>query len=139
VLFDVGHGRGSFSFRVARGALQQGFPPDTISSDIHAFNIDGPVYDLPTTMSKFLNLGVSLPEVIAWTTGAPAEAIGMGATLGSLRVGAAADIAVFELQEGNFRFVDCHQTYVEGSQRLVCRASLRAGRLWYNSLSEELM
>ena len=137
VLFDVGHGLGSFSFRVARDALRQGFPPDTISSDIHAFNIWGPVYDLPTTLSKFLSLGVSLREVILRATHAPAQAIGRAGTLGSLQIGSPADVAIWKLEQGDFQFQDSCRTTLQGSQRLVCRASLRAGRLWYNGLDEE--
>ena len=76
VLFDVGHGKGSFSFQVARRAMAQGFRPGTISSDLHVYNLEGPVFDLATTMSKFLHLGLSLDEVVAMTTGAPAQVIG---------------------------------------------------------------
>jgi len=141
VLFDVGHGRGSFSFDVARAALQQGFPPDTISTDVHAFNINGPVYDLPTTMSKFLNLGMDLEEVIERCTIAPARAIGRDETLGSLQVGGPADIAVLELQEGAnghspVRLEDCHNNVLMSEKRLVCTASLRQGRVWHDSLEK---
>ena len=94
VLFDVGHGKGSFSFPVARRALAQGFRPGTISSDLHVYNLDGPVYDLATTMSKFLHLGLSLDEVVAMTTGAPARVIGHDRALGTLRPGAAADVTL---------------------------------------------
>ncbi len=73
IIFDIGHGLGSFSFDVGRRAMEDGFPPDTISSDLHALNIDGPVYDLPTTMSKFINLGMPLEEVIRRTTAEPAK------------------------------------------------------------------
>ena len=89
VLFDVGHGKGSFSFQVARRALAQGFRPGTISSDLHVYNLEGPVFDLATTMSKFLHLGLSLDEVVAMTTGAPAQVIGHDRALGTLRPGAA--------------------------------------------------
>ena len=84
VLFDVGHGIGSFTYRVARAALRQGFPPDSISSDIHAHNIAGPAYDQATTLSKLFHVGMSLGEVIRATTAAPAAAIRRGGTLGSL-------------------------------------------------------
>ena len=87
VLFDVGHGKGSFSFQVARRALAQGFRPGTISSDLHVYNLEGPVFDLATTMSKFLHLGLSLDEVVAMTTGAPAQVIGHDGALGTLRPG----------------------------------------------------
>ena len=132
VIFDVGHGRGSFSFEVTRLALQEGFAPDTISTDAHRWSIDGPVYDLPTTMSKFLALGMSLQEVIQRSTTAPAVVIGRDETLGSLRVGAPADIAVLELQDGSFPFQDCHKRVLVGDRRLVCVTSLRDGKIWYS-------
>ena len=85
VLFDVGHGSGSFTWRVARAALEQGFPPDTISSDIHAYNHAGPVHDLPCTLSKLLHLGMPLPEVIAAATCRAGEHLAHVAPPGSAR------------------------------------------------------
>ena len=128
VLFDVGHGKGSFSFEVARRALAQGFRPGTISSDLHVYNLDGPVYDLATTMSKFLHLGLSLDEVVAMTTGAPARAIGRGGELGTLRPGAAADVTLMELREGPVTFEDTVGARVNGARRLVPSGAVRAGR-----------
>jgi dihydroorotase len=128
VLFDVGHGKGSFSFEVARRALAQGVRPGTISSDLHVYNLDGPVYDLATTMSKFLHLGLSLDEVVAMTTGAPAHAIGRGGELGTLRPGAAADVTLMELREGPVTFEDTVGTRVDGARRLVPSGAVRAGR-----------
>ena len=131
VIFDIGHGLGSFSYDVGRAAMEDGFPPDTISSDIHSYNIDGPVYDLPTTMSKFLNLGMSLEEVIQRSTIEPAQVIDRENDLGHLRVGAAGDVAVFELEKGKFELTDAMQQVLMGEQRLVCRASVRAGKIWW--------
>ena len=128
VLFDVGHGKGSFSFQVARRALAQGFRPGTISSDLHVYNLDGPVFDLATTMSKFLHLGLSLDEVVAMTTGAPAQVIGHGGALGTLRPGAAGDVTLLAVREGPVTFEDAVGERVEGARRLVPSGAVRAGR-----------
>lgn len=128
VLFDVGHGKGSFSFAVARRGLAQGFRPGTISSDLHVYNLDGPVYDLATTMSKFLHLGLPLDEVVAMTTGAPARVIGHDGVLGSLRPGAAADVTLLAIREGPVTFEDAMGERVEGTTRLVPSGAVRAGR-----------
>jgi dihydroorotase len=128
VLFDVGHGKGSFSFRVARQALSQGFRPGTISSDLHVYNLDGPVFDLATTMSKFLHLGLSLDEVVALTTAAPAQVIGHDRALGTLRPGAAGDVTLLALREELSTLEDSVGEPVEGTQRLVPSGAVRAGR-----------
>ena len=99
----MGHGKGSFSFQVARRSLAQGFRPGTISSDLHVYNLDGPVFDLATTMSKFLHLGLSLDEVVAMTTAAPALVIGHDRALGTLRPGAAADVTLMDAPGGSSR------------------------------------
>jgi dihydroorotase len=101
VIFDVGHGFGSFAYGVVERAIAGGFWPDTISTDLHSLSIDGPARDMPTTMSKLLNLGMPLPEVIRASTARPAEVIGCADTLGSLAVGRPADIAVLAIEEGN--------------------------------------
>jgi dihydroorotase len=128
VLFDVGHGKGSFSFAVARRALAQGFRPSTISSDLHVYNLHGPVHDLATTMSKFLSLGLPLDEVIEMTTAAPARVIGAGGELGTLRPGAAADVTLLALVEGPVTLEDTVGEQVEVSLRLVPAGVVRAGR-----------
>ncbi|MDI3339950.1 MAG: amidohydrolase/deacetylase family metallohydrolase [Sphaerobacter sp.] len=99
LILDIGHGTGSFSFAVAEAMLAQGVLPDTISSDIHQLAVQGPMYDLPTTLSKFLALGMSLPDVIERATARPAAAIGRP-DLGTLRLGAVADLALWRLEEG---------------------------------------
>jgi dihydroorotase len=129
VIMDVGHGSGSFNFKVAEAALAQGFKPDTISTDLHTESIEGPVYDLPTTMSKFLNLGMSLEEVILAATARPAEAIGRKGELGTLQVGAVADVALFELQEGRFEFHDAYGNVRDGSLKLVNALTICRGRM----------
>ena len=131
VVFDIGHGLGSFSFDVCRKAIDDGFPPDTISSDVHTLNIDGPVYDLPTTMSKFLNLGMPLEEVIRRTTIEPARVIGRADELGRLGEGAGGDVSVFEVEEGSFDLVDAEEEVLSGSRRFTCRATVRDGEIWW--------
>jgi dihydroorotase len=129
VLFDVGHGIGSFTYRVARAALRQGFPPDSISSDIHAHNIAGPAYDQATTLSKLLHVGMSLGEVIRATTAAPAAAIRRGATLGSLSPGREADLTAFELRTGRWTLTDGEGVAEVAEQLLVPRYVVRAGHI----------
>jgi dihydroorotase len=127
VHFDVGHGRGSFAFAVARRALAQGLRPGTISSDLHVYNVDGPVYDLATTMSKFLPLGLSLDEVVHMTTAAPARVLRGGAALGTLAPGAAADVTLLERREGRFELEDTVGEKVTVPERLVPAGVIRDG------------
>ena len=103
VLFDVGHGLGSFNFEAASKALADGFVADTISTDIYNLNLKGPVFDLPTTMSKMMHLGMSFDDVLTRTTAAPARIINRVEGLGSLRVGGPADVALLAIEEGAFR------------------------------------
>jgi dihydroorotase len=128
VLFDVGHGKGSFSFAVARRALAQGFRPGTISSDLHVYNVRGPVFDLATTLSKFLHLGLPLAEVVEMATAAPARALGEEGRLGTLRPGAAGDVTLLELVEGPVTLEDTAGERVTGTRRLRPAGVLRAGR-----------
>ncbi len=128
VIFDVGHGGGSFVFRSAAPAVKQGFYPDTISTDLHAGSMHGAMIDLPTTMSKFLAMGMPLAEVIRAVTWKPAQVIARPA-LGHLSAGAEADIAVWNLMQGDFGYVDHAGGQVRGRQRLFCELTLRAGRL----------
>ena len=119
VNFDVGHGVGSFSFAVARAALAQDLKPGTISSDLHVYNLHGPVFDLATTMSKFLALGLSLDEVVRMTTEAPARALGALGELGTLAPGAAADLTLLRLEEGTYEFADTCGEIMKAGARLV--------------------
>jgi dihydroorotase len=128
VLFDTGHGQGSFLFRQAAPAIQQGFLADTISTDSHIGSINAGMKDLATVMSKFLNMGVTLEEVIARSTWAPARAIHRE-ELGHLSVGAVADVAVFRVEKGDFGFVDVYKARMRGTQRLVCELTLRDGKV----------
>ena len=130
VNFDVGHGQGSFTWRVAHRAVDQGLTPGTISSDIHAWNIAGPAFDLATTASKLLHLGLSLPEVVRRVTTTPAACIGRSDELGTLKRGAVADVSVFRLAEGEWHFHDTEGVEEIGGLRFEPVAVIRAGRLY---------
>ena len=134
ILFDVGHGFGSFDYEVAGPAAEAEFWPDTISTDLHSLSAEGPVTDLPTTMSKLLCLGMPLPDVLAAVTSRPAAAIGRSDVLGSLEVGRAADIAVLDLAEGEFDYYDAFGHTETGLQRLTCRHTIRGGVPWHKPL-----
>jgi dihydroorotase len=119
VIFDVGHGGGSFDYTVAEPAIAQGATPDTISSDIHVFsgNTPGMPY-LTWVMSKFMGLGFSLEQVVAMATANPAKIINRGAKLGTLQVGAPGDVAIMELVEGPVSFVDTRNNKRDGKAQL---------------------
>jgi len=138
VILDCAHGRMHFTFPFVRMALDQGFMPDTIATDLSIPSATrGPVFDLPTTMSKFLNLGVSLDEVFRCVTTNPARAIGEGERLGTLKPGAVADVAVFSFERGQFDFVDTDQNHMTGEQKLVTQLTLKDGRIWYRATKEQ--
>lgn len=131
VIFDVGHGGGSFDYTVCEPAMQQGAPPDTISSDIHAVSINTPGYPtLPNVMSKFLGLGLPLEEVVARATWEPAKIIGRVPGLGTLMVGAPADISIFNLVDGPTEFVDTRNNKRSGTKKLVPWLTVKGGRPW---------
>ena len=127
LVLDVGHGSGSFSFEVAERMLAEGMPPDVISTDVHQLSVQGPMFDMPTTLSKFLALGMGLPDVIERATTRPALAIGRP-DLGTLRPGSPADIAVFRLESGEFSFHDVFLVERKGQARLVNTATIRGGK-----------
>lgn len=130
ILFDVGHGKGSFDFKVAEAAIAQNFKPGTISSDLHKYNVDGPVYDLVTTVSKFHHLGLSLDECLERVTAAPARAMGMLGEIGTLQPGARADIAVLELKQGRFEMTDTHNVTRTVDTELATVSTIKGGRLY---------
>ena len=132
VLFDIGHGMGSFSFRTARAMLEAGFMPDTISSDIHALCINGPAFDQVTTLSKFLCLGVPLKEVIRASTENAARALSRP-DLGTLKPGNAGDAAILSLDEGAFDYTDVVGEHVMGDRKINARGVVLAGRWWHPS------
>jgi dihydroorotase len=127
VVFDVGHGIGSFAWRIARIATAEGLWPTTISSDIHAHNVNGPVFDQPTTLSKLLHLGMPLTEIIRATTVAPAAALRRDDELGSLEPGREADLTLLEVVAGEWRLTDGAEETVVASDLLVPRWVVRAG------------
>jgi len=130
VLFDIGHGKGSFAFKTARAMLANGFLPDTISSDVHQLCIDGPAYDQVTTMSKFLCLGMGLNDVIAAST------LNAGMMLrrpeyGSLKVGSLGDATILTIREGKFRYMDVVGEELIGNQKMICEGVVLKGRWWH--------
>jgi len=129
VVFDIGHGGGSFGFRTAEKMLEAGFLPDVISSDVHALSINGPAFDQLVTMSKFLMLGMPLGAIVAASAAAPAVVLGRR-DLGHLAVGAVGDASILELVEGEFDFRDVLGETRRGQQRLAARGLVVAGRPW---------
>ncbi|MEE8272935.1 MAG: amidohydrolase/deacetylase family metallohydrolase [Alphaproteobacteria bacterium] len=127
VVFDIGHGAGSFGFDTARTMIAAGFLPDVISSDVHALSIDGPAFDLLETLSKFHCLGVDLPALIRAATAAPAAAL-RRPDLGTLDPAGVGDATLLELVEGDFSYVDVDGATLPGRTRLVCRGLIKAGR-----------
>jgi dihydroorotase len=127
IIFDVGHGGGSFSWRQAVPAVKQGFMADSISSDLHVTSMNGGMKDLLNVMSKFLALGVSVQDVVARATWHPAREIHRE-EFGHLTVGAVADVAVLRMVEGDFGFVDSGRTRLRGTKKLICELTLKGGR-----------
>ena len=127
VLFDVGHGLGSFNFEAARKALADGFLPDTVSTDLYNLNINGPVYDMPTTMSKMLYLGMNFDDILLATTATPARIVNRAPMLGTLQIGAPADLALLALEDGAFRLVDSQKNEVTAKQRVASRGTICRG------------
>jgi dihydroorotase len=131
VLFDVGHGGGSFAWRIAVPAIREGFLPDSISTDLHVGSMNAGMKDMLNVMDKFLAMGLSLDEVIQRATWNAARAIRQDA-FGHLSVGANADIAVLRLDHGSFGFVDSFGGRLRGTERLVCELTLRDGKVVYD-------
>ena len=130
VLIDVGHGSGSFSWPVAHALCEQGYWPDTISTDAHHGVVDPPISaDMPNVMSKFLHLGMPLVDVIRASTLRPAQTIGWADRIGSLEVGRTADVAVLALEEGEFTFADSSKQPELATRRLVARHTIFGGRV----------
>lgn len=129
VLFDVGHGHGSFSWKVAETCAKEGFWPDIISSDLHAESVDGPAYDLPTVMTKMLHVGMPLVKVINAVTMTPATVIGRSDVIGSLGVDRAADITVLRIENVDLELEDCHAYLRRIKQRFIPVA------VWKNGVS----
>jgi dihydroorotase len=138
VIFDVGHGGGSFLWRVAVPAMKAGFVPDSISTDLHIGSMNSGMKDMLNVMSKFLNLGMPLDDVIRRSTWHPAREI-KREELGHLTVGAPADVSVLRLERGNFGFADSNGARMKGSQKLACELTVRGGRVVWdlNAITRE--
>jgi dihydroorotase len=130
VLFDIGHGMGSFSYKTARAMLANGFLPDTISSDVHALCINGPAFDLVTTMSKFLCLGVDLNTIVRSTTENAARAL-KRPLLGTLKPGSIGDATILSVDDGEFDYVDVTGEHLIGRKKINARGAVVAGRWWH--------
>ena len=131
VIFDVGHGGGSFFWKIAVPATKQGFWPDSISTDLHVGSMNSGMKDQTNVMSKFLALGMSLDDVVAASSWHPAREIGHE-ELGHLSVGAPADVAVLRLETGEFGFADAHGARHDGTQKLVCELTVHHGKVVYD-------
>ncbi len=138
IIFDCAHGRGGhFNFPLIEKALDQGFLPDTISTDLTFTTATrGPVFDLLTTMSKLMHFGVGLDDVVLRATATPAKIAGLDGIVGTLRPGANADIAVVELRDGNFELRDTHNNTVTAKRRLFCHMTLKEGRVCWERTAE---
>jgi dihydroorotase len=132
IIFDCAHGRSHFNFRMIEKALDQGFLPDTISTDLTTTSAtNGPAWDLPTTMTKLLHFGMPLEEVVRRATAAPARIMGYAGTVGTLMPGANADVAVIELRDGKFELRDTDGNTITAKRRLLAQMTVKDGRVWY--------
>jgi dihydroorotase len=131
VIFDVGFGGGSFAWRIAVPAMKQGFPPDSISTDLHAHSMNSAMKDMPNVMSHFLAMGMSLDDVFAKSTWNPAHEVGHD-ELGNLSVGSPADVAVFSVHHGSFGFADMYGARMNGNSKLFCELTIRDGKVVYD-------
>ncbi len=131
VIFDVGHGGGSFAWRVVVPAIQQGFLPDSISTDLHIGSMNSGMKDMLNLMSKFLALGLSVDDVVAKSTWNPAREIHHD-ELGNLSVGAIADVSVLRVEHGNFGFTDMYGARMDGNQEFVCELTVKGGKVIYD-------
>jgi dihydroorotase len=130
VLFDIGHGKGSFAFKTTRAMLANGFEPDTISSDVHALCINGPAFDQVTTMSKFLCMGMPLYDVVKCST------VNAGLMLkrpeyGSLKVGSLGDATILTVKEGKFDYVDVVGEHLIGDKKITSEGVVLKGKWWH--------
>lgn len=128
VIFDVGHGGGSFAWRIAVPAIQQGFPPDSISTDLHTGSMNSGMKDMANLMSKFLAMGLTVQDVVAQSTWHPAREIHRE-DLGNLSTGSVADVTVLRLERGDFGYTDMYGARLKGNQRLTCELTLRDGKV----------
>ena len=132
IIFDIGHGKGSFDFNVAIAMLAGGFPPDIISSDVHVLCIDGPAFDNMETMSKFLHLGMDLTAIVRAVTETPAKVLNRP-DLADLSIGSTGDATVMRIEEGQFTFTDVLGQTIDGTQRFALDSIVVAGNLWHSA------
>jgi dihydroorotase len=137
VLFDIGHGKGSFAFKTARAMLANGFYPDTISSDVHTLCIDGPAFDQVTTLSKFLCMGMPLSDVVAASTVNAAMAL-RRPELGSLKPGSVGDATLISIEQGEFDYVDVTDEHLIGDRKIVSEGVVIGGRWWHPTQSSNV-
>jgi dihydroorotase len=131
IIFDVGHGGGSFVFEQAIPAIQQGFKPNTISTDLHTGSMNGGMKDILNVMSKLLNMDMSIQELVEATTWKPAKVI-QREDLGNLSVGSVADITLLKIESGEFGFIDTQNKKMEGTKKIICELTLREGNVVYD-------
>jgi dihydroorotase len=131
VIFDVGHGGGSFAWRIAVPAIKEKFLPDSISTDLHVSSMNSGMKDMLNLMSKFLAMGLSIDEVVARSTWNPAREIHRE-ELGNLSIGAPADVAVLRLEQGQLGFTDMYGARLRGDRKLACELTLRDGKVVYD-------
>ncbi len=131
VIFDVGHGGGSFVWRVAVPAIQQGFLPDSISTDLHIGSMNSGMKNMLNIMSKFLALGLSVDDVVVRSTWNPAREI-HHPELGNLSVGSPADVSVLRIEQGNFGFTDTYGARMNGDKKFVCEMTVKGGKIVYD-------
>ena len=131
VIFDVGHGGGSFAWRVAAPVIQQGFLPDSISTDLHIGSMNAGMKDMLNVMDKFLALGQSVDDVIHWSTWNPAREIHHD-ELGNLSVGSSADVAVLSVEQGKFGFTDTYGARMNGTRKFECEMTVKDGKIVYD-------
>ncbi len=130
VIFDIGHGAGSFGFATALAMTKNGFMPDVISSDVHVLSIDGPAFNMLITMSKFMKLGMKLAEVIRASTINAAAAVRL-TDRGTLKPGMLGDATILEIERGHFAFHDVMGVALESEEQLACRGIVLGGRWWH--------
>lgn len=138
VLFDIGHGAGSFDFGVAETMLEAGFPPDIISSDVHVLCVDGPAYDNMQTISKFLLLGMKLEDIVRAVTVTPAKALARP-ELGDLAIGSTGDATVMRIEDGRYTFTDSVGQVRDARQRFALDSMVVAGQLWHATTDDKVM
>jgi dihydroorotase len=131
VIMDVGHGSGSFAWRIAYPAIKEGFLPDSLSTDLHFNSMNSSLHDMTTLMSKFLAMGMKPEDIIVRSTWHPAREI-HHEELGNLSAGSVADVAVLSIQKGNFGFDDMYGARLKGDSRFVCELTIKDGKIVYD-------